>query len=202
MRSPTENPNPTAMLNCLTTSPSTNLRCVDAREAELRCRLRGRDMLLYTRLRYVSILEVVPKYVLSVARRACDFHACKRMLFHVNGYRTLSQFSIPDSALYRLERGGAVSYAQSAYSGTHICCSLPALLMWPRPCGPLVPKPPQSFVAVSANPAGRTGSPSICLRARDTSKQHNETLVGCVDIFIKCASGTGHDWSQVNRNRI
>jgi hypothetical protein len=36
-------------------------------------------------------------------------------------------------------------------------------------------------------------SPSVCLRARDKSKQDSETLVGCVDIFIKCASGTGHN---------
>ena len=124
MRSPTENPNPTAMLNYLDTLLPTSLRYVGAREAELRCRLLGRDMLLYTRLRYVSILEALPKYVLSVAQSACCFHACKRMRFHVNGYRTLSQFSIPDSALYRLERGGAVSYTQSAYSGTLICYPL------------------------------------------------------------------------------
>jgi hypothetical protein len=143
MRSPTENPNPTAMLKNLDTSLPTNLPYVDVREAELRYCLWGRDTLLYTGLRYVSILEALPKYVLSVAQSIRGFHACKRMRFHVNGYRTLSQFLIPDSALYRLERGGAVSYAQCAYSGTLICCPLPALLMWPRPCGPLVPKPPQ-----------------------------------------------------------
>jgi hypothetical protein len=36
-------------------------------------------------------------------------------------------------------------------------------------------------------------SPSVWLRARDKLKQDSETLVGCVDIFIKCASGTGHN---------
>lgn len=180
------------MLKCLTTSLLTSLRYVDAREAELRWRLRGRDVLLYTRLRHVSILEASPKYVLSVAQSACGFHACNRMRFHVNGYRTLSQSSIPDSALYRLASGGAVSYAQNAYSCTLICCPLPALLMWPRPCGPLVPKPPQSFVAVKANPAGHTSSP-LGLAKDDISTPHSESLVGRVDILIKGASDTSHD---------
>ncbi|KAH8634295.1 hypothetical protein IG631_09695 [Alternaria alternata] len=99
------------------------------------------------------------KYVTSVAQRACGFRTRKKIGANVNRERTLSHFFIPGSALYRLERGGAVSHAHSAYSCTLICCPLPALLMWPRLCGPLVPKPPQSFVAVSANSAGHSSSP-------------------------------------------
>jgi hypothetical protein len=64
--------------------------------------------------------------------------------------------------------------------------------MWPRPCGLLVPKPPQSFVAVSANPAGHTSS-LLGLAKGDISTPHSGSLVGRVDILIKSASGTGHD---------
>jgi hypothetical protein len=62
----------------------TNLRYVDVREAELRCCLRGRDMVLYTRPRYVSILEAVLKYIMSVAQCAYGFHARKKMRINLN----------------------------------------------------------------------------------------------------------------------
>jgi hypothetical protein len=55
------------------------------------------------------------KYVMSVAQRACGFHTRRKMGANVNRERTLSHLLIPGSALYRLERGGAVSHAHSAH---------------------------------------------------------------------------------------